>query len=289
MPAPPRPGPGGQHRVLNVVESPTDIWDAIESGRLRDVDPPEEVELHKERWYKVADQKQTGSCIGWALADSVMRLQLVKEGRLRQNQRLSARFIWMASKEWQAQRLGRDRATLGELLPDWQPSTFLEEATTAAKDALEVARHLGVVTEPMLRWDGQLNRGPERVFWERAEQFKLEAYYSVMAAGRDERLRRWRQWISQHGPLMIVVATDSSLLRGERVLSRFRPRRRVDLHACALVGYRREGFILRNSWGPKWADEGYALAEPEWLIRAVRESYGVLFPRSAAAGGTPSS
>jgi Papain family cysteine protease len=289
MPAPRRPGPGGQQRVFNVVESPTDIWDAIKSGRLRDVEPPDEVELHKERWYDVADQKQTGSCIGWALADSVMRLQLVKEGRLRQNQRLSARFIWMASKEWQAQRLGRDRATLGELLPDWQPSTFLEEATTAAKDALEVARHLGVVTEPMLRWDGPLNRGPERTFWERAAHFKLEAYYSVTAAGRDERLRRWRQWISQHGPLMVVVAIDSSLLDGDRILSRFRPRRRADLHACALVGYRGERFILRNSWGTDWADKGYALAEPEWLARAVRESYGVLFPRSAAADATPSS
>src|ERR671914_1509306 len=94
--------PGGEHRVLNVVESPGDIWDAIESGRLRDVEPPDEFELHKQHPYDVADQKQTGSCMGWALADSVMRLQLVKEGRLRANQRLSARFVWMASKEWQA-------------------------------------------------------------------------------------------------------------------------------------------------------------------------------------------
>jgi hypothetical protein len=276
MPATPRPG--GEHRVLNVAESPDDVWDALERGRLRDVEPPDEYEPYKGRRYEVPDQKQTGSCIGWALADSVMRLQLVRQGRLRPNQRLSARFIWMASKEWQAQRLGRDRATVEALLPDWQPSTFLEEATTAAKDALQVARHLGVVTEPMLRWEGPLNRGPEHAFWERAAQFKVESYYSVTGAGRDERVRRWRQWISQHGPLLVVVATDSSLLDGERVLSRFRPRRRVYLHACALVGYRPEGFILRNSWGTDWADKGYALAEPEWLARAVRESYGVLFP-----------
>src|ERR687893_262657 len=86
-------------------------------------------------------------------------------------------------------------------------------------DAVEVARHLGVATEPMLRWTGHLNRGPEAEFWRRAGEFKLEAYYSVTAAGLGERLHRWRQWISQHGPLMIVVATDSSLLAGDRVLS----------------------------------------------------------------------
>src|SRR5215217_5619769 len=153
MPAPrrARPAAGGQPRLLNVVESPDDVWDAIEGGRLRDVGPPDEIDLRSGRpWYKIGDQELTGSCIGWALADSVMRWQLVEAGRLPEHQRLSVRFVWMASKEWQAQRKGRTTASLTELLTGWQPSTFLEEATTAAKDALEVARHLGVVTDAML-------------------------------------------------------------------------------------------------------------------------------------------
>jgi hypothetical protein len=280
MPRRPRPTAGGQPRLLNVVESPDDVWDAIEGGRLRDVAPPEAIDLRTGRpWYRVGDQEHTGSCIGWALADSVMRWQLVDAGRLAKRQKLSVRFIWMASKEWQAQRLGRKYPTLTETLTEWQPSTFLEEATTAAKDALEVARHLGVVTEPMLRWTGHLNLGPEPEFWRRAAEFKLDAYYSVTAAGLDERLLRWRQWISQHGPLIIVVATDSSLLAGDKILREFRPRQHRGLHACALVGYTTEHFILRNSWSKKWADRGYALASPAWLGGAVRESYGVLFPK----------
>jgi hypothetical protein len=281
MPIPrrPRATAAGQSRLFNVVESPDDVWDAIEGGRLRDVDPPDEIDLRSGRpWYKVRNQEHTGSCIGWALADSVMRWQLVDAGRLPEHQRLSPRFVWMASKEWQAQRRGREHETLAELLKEWQPSTFLEEATTAAKDALEVARHLGVVTEPMLKWTGPLNRGRERDFWRRAGEFKLDAYYSVTAAGLEERLRRWRQWISQHGPLMIIVAMDASLLSGQKVLREFQPLRRHGLHACALVGYTPEHFILRNSWSKRWADKGYALAAPAWLSDAVRESYGVLFP-----------
>jgi hypothetical protein len=281
MPIPrrPRAAVAGQPRLLNVEETLDDVWGAIEKDRLRDDDPPEECDLRSGRaWYDVGDQNDTGSCVGWALADSVMRWQLVEAGGLTEGQRLSPRFIWMASKEWQAQRRGRARAAVPDLLREWQPSTFLEEATTVARDALQVARHLGAVTEPMLEWSGPLNNDPEREFWDHAAEFKVEAYYSVTAASLRVRLRRWRQWISQHGPLMIVVTSDTSLIDGEKVLSDFRPHEPPGLHACALVGYTPDHFILRNSWGTDWADEGYALAAPAWLSQAVRECYGVVFP-----------
>jgi hypothetical protein len=280
----PRPVVAGARRVLNVVESPDDVWDALAAGPLEDVDPPARLDLTAGRpWYAIRDQGETGSCVGWALADSVMRWQLVELGMLAPRQRLSARFIWMASKEWQAQRLGQEHGTLAALLDSWQPTTFLEEAATMAKDGLEVARLLGAVPEPVLRWSGPLNRGPEAAFWERARKYRLKGYYAVDAGALEVRLRRWRQWLAQHGPLMIIVEMDRTMLAGEPVLDTFRVRRREDLHACALVGYDDEGFILRNSWGTRWGRRGYALARPDWLRRAVRESYGVDFPASTPA------
>ena len=50
-------------------------------------------------WWKINDQGRTGSCVGWATADSVLRWQFVNAKRLAPNQMLSPRFIWMASKE----------------------------------------------------------------------------------------------------------------------------------------------------------------------------------------------
>lgn len=281
MPAPRRPRAvaAGRQRVLNVAASPPDVWDALAVGPLEDTDPPRERDLTTGRsWYRVCDQRETGSCVGWALADSVMRWHLVEDGRLLPRQKLSARFIWMASKEWQAQRVAREHPTLTALLDDWHPSTFLEEAATTAKDGLEVARLLGAVTEPMLRWSGPLNRGPEGEFYARAARHRLAGYYRVDVPVHEDRLRRWRQWIAQQGPVLLVVETDRTLLAGDAVLDEFRTRRRADLHACALVGYRRDGFILRNSWGRRWGRGGYATATPEWLRRAARESYGVVFP-----------
>ncbi len=262
---------GGKPRLLNVESSPArgDDWPAREAGCLEDTPPADARDLREGRpWYRVRDQGQTGSCVGWALADSVMHWQLVEAGRLRPEQHLSARFVWMASKEYRAQRLMPD---------EWQPSTFLEEAPTNAKDALEVARRYGAVMNRVLSWTGPLNRGPVKEFFERAAEFRIAAYYSLDDDDPADRELQWRQWIDQHGPVLLVVDVDRGFAAGASPLERFSPRRHGFLHACALVGHGPEGFIIRNSWGRRWGDSGHVVATPEWLARGARETYGVVF------------
>jgi hypothetical protein len=260
----------GARRILNVepsAERERD-WDARRDGRLADAEPPPSLDLRTGRpWYRISDQGETGSCVGWALADSVMRWQLVEQRRLAPAQRLSPRFIWMASKELRAQR---------QAIDDWQPSTFLEEAPTSVKDGLEVARRFGAVTEPVLRWRGALNRGAPERFYEHAAQFRISAYHSLDRADADPTFRRWRQWLDQHGPVLLVVEIDRAFASGDAALVRFRRRRRAEGHACALVGYDGDGFIVRNSWGRAWGDGGYATASHAWLRRGWSESYGVV-------------
>ena len=41
----------------------------------------------------------TGSCVGWAFADSVLRYHFVKSGKLKKHEHMSVRYIWMAAKE----------------------------------------------------------------------------------------------------------------------------------------------------------------------------------------------
>jgi hypothetical protein len=196
-----------------------------------------------------------------------MRWQLVEQERLDPAQRLSPRFIWMASKELRAHR---------QELDDWHPSTFLEEAATTVKDGLEVARRFGAVPEPVLRWRGPLNRGAPERFYERAAEFKISAYHSLDRQEAERTFRRWRQWLHQYGPVLLVVEIDRAFARGEAELRRFRSRRRREGHACALVGYDPGGFIVRNSWGRGWGRSGYARASHAWLRRGWSESYGVV-------------
>ena len=79
-------------------------------------------------WWRIGDQGMTGSCVGWALADSVLRWHFVKAGRLAQTQPLSPRYLWMASKET-------------DPITD-RPTTFIDAEGTTLKSALDVAQEV---------------------------------------------------------------------------------------------------------------------------------------------------
>ena len=54
---------------------------------------PPSKDLREPSWWKINDQKNTGSCVGWATADGVVRYLMVKASRLDKNTMLSPRFI----------------------------------------------------------------------------------------------------------------------------------------------------------------------------------------------------
>jgi C1A family cysteine protease len=49
-----------------------------------------------------------------------------------------------------------------------------------------------------------------------------------------------------------------------------------DGHAVALVGYTKNHFIVRNSWGTNWGDKGFAYATNAYTAAAFDEAYGVI-------------
>ena len=118
-------------RILNVVPSRDTERDwsfenAEQAGLLAAAPAatPASKDL-REDWWKIGNQESTGSCVGWSAGDGVLRWHFVKAGRLEKNQRLSVRFLWMASKE-------TDQFVT-------QPTTFIEVAGTSLKAALDVA------------------------------------------------------------------------------------------------------------------------------------------------------
>ena len=49
---------------------------------------PPSVDL-RENWWMIGDQKTTGSCVGWASADGVLRYHFVKANRIANNENLA--------------------------------------------------------------------------------------------------------------------------------------------------------------------------------------------------------
>ena len=262
--------------VLNVGPSPAreddHTPDAAEGkGHLRPVDPPERIDL-RAPWYTVRDQGKTGSCVGWALADSVMWRQLVKAERLTSDQRLSPRFMWMAAKEM--------RAKLTEVKgePAWRPTTFLEQGMTDVKSALDVARVYGAALEDDLPFDDGLYEGSVEEFYEAAGRRKITHYYRLDPDEdvSGEWFLHWRRWLAQQGPVLVVVRVDKAFVDGRPLLERYDEATASFNHAAALVGYDSGGFVIRCSWGPGWGEDGHVVATESYMERATLETYGVV-------------
>lgn len=256
--------PGFGDRVLNCEASPNvqDDWgpgDAEAAGTLRAARIPESVDLRRD-WWAIGDQGLTGSCVGWATADSVLRWHFVKAGRIDETQRLSIRFSWIAAKE--TDEFNR------------RPTTFIEEAGTSLKAALDVARKLGAVQDDVLPFDrDRVYSGTEKSFYARAAQYRILSYINL---GSD--LRGWRRWLYEGGPILVRLDVDDAFLRARHTygrLERYDPASAHGGHAVALVGYTADGFIVRNSWSTTWGDNGFAYATEAYARVAFTEAYGV--------------
>src|SRR5215813_6135013 len=87
---------GGIKRILNCLPSPKQENDwtfrtALSVGLTARAAIPTSRDL-REPWWTINDQGSTGSCVGWASADSVLRWHFVKAGRLDKAKLLSPRF-----------------------------------------------------------------------------------------------------------------------------------------------------------------------------------------------------
>ncbi len=251
--------------VLNCVPSvkPEDDWtfeDAIDAGVV-DVSqsPPKSKDL-RAAWWKADEQGDTGACVGCATAYGVLRWHYVTAGLLTKKQKPSARFIWMANKE-------TDEITS-------YPTTFIETAGTQTKLALNVARKYGCVTEQELPFEGRLSMLSRAAFYARAAPLRIASYHNL---GRN--LDAWRAWLAFQGPILTRLDVDQTWDRATSTQGRletYKPATTRGGHAVCLVGYTADSFIVRNSWGEVWGDNGFAYASLSYAQDAFTETYGAV-------------
>jgi Papain family cysteine protease len=252
-------------RVLNVVPSPETERDwqleqAAAAGVFALAAAVPKAKDLREEWWKIGDQRSSGSCVGWATADSVLRWHFVKAGRIPQSTLLSPRFIWMASKE-------TDQFTS-------RPTTFVEAEGTSLKSALDIARKYGAVRDSSLPWaSGKNFPGTANTLYARAAQLKILAYFNLGVSPSN-----WRTWLATNGPILTrldVDATWDAASDNAGVLDEYKASTARGGHAVAIVGYRPGEFIVRNSWGTGWGDRGFAYASDSYAENAFTEAYGV--------------
>jgi C1A family cysteine protease len=235
--------------------------DALAAGALAaPAALPASVDLRKP-WWTINDQGSTGSCVGWATADGVMRYLLVQANRLPNNQLLSPRFVWMASKE-------TDEFST-------RPETFIEGAGTSLKAAMDIVRKYGNVLDTDLPFSitTSMFLGNENTFYASAATRKAASYFNL---GRD--LNQWRSWLATRGPVLVGLNVDATWDNAKSTAGKldvFQPNTVRGGHAVCLVGYTADRFIVRNSWGTGWGDKGFGYASAAYINGAFyNESYG---------------
>jgi hypothetical protein len=255
-------------RILNCLPSPKRERDwgisAATGARAvtaRSARRPTSVDLRDDKWWPISNQEATGSCVGWAVADGVLRWHFTTAGRIEKGDELSVRYLWMAAKE-------RDEFTD-------RPTTFIEPDGTTIKAALDIVRNYGIVPAQALPFEPPvLYRDEVPTFYTLAARLRIATYHNL---GFD--LTEWRKWLADQGPIAARLDCDNGWMHAKKTngkLSRYSPTTAEGGHAVAIVGYTPTTFIIRNSWGTKdWGDKGYAYASNGYVTSAFSEAYGV--------------
>jgi C1A family cysteine protease len=214
-------------------------------------------------WWNIGNQESTGSCVGWASTDGVARYHMVQAGKIAKPGLLSPSYTWMASKE-------TDEFTS-------RPETFIEEVGTSLKAAMDILRKYGAVPESLLPFHitTTMYVGDENTFYATAATRRLASYFNLQ-----KNLTNWRNWLATHGPIMAglnVDATWDNAATTQGKLDKFQPNTVRGGHAVCIVGFTTDKrFIVRNSWGTAWGDQGFAYASEAYINDAFfDESYGV--------------
>ncbi len=267
MPKKPRKMPEA-HRICNLVPSRNTerdwkIQDALSANAIAEPAAlPPSVDL-RAAWWDIGDQESTGSCVGWASTDGVVRYHMVVSGKLQQPERLSPRCTWMASKE------------TDEFVN--RPESFIEGAGTSLKAAMEFLRKYGSVPEAMLPFHitTTMYLGNDNTFYATAANCRIASYFNL---AKD--LASWRTWLATQGPIMAALNVDATWDNAKATqgkLDTFQPNTVRGGHAICIVGYTEDNrFIVRNSWGTGWGDGGFAYASEAYIADGFfGESYGV--------------
>lgn len=260
-----------QKRVLNCIpsirkEKDWTFENAVTANLIRArIALPPTVDL-REKWWEINDQEQTGSCVGWATADGLLRWHFVKKGKIRTNELLSVRFTWMSAKE-------TDEFTTA-------PSTFIEEAGTSLKSALDVSRNYGCVPDDTLPFgSGKLFPGKERDLYSLASRFKISSYFNLLTTNEDPVIT-WKQWLGDNGgPILVRLDVDDNWQNARNTngeMDVYDAQTASGGHAVCIVGYTKDRIIIRNSWGKtSWGKDGFGFASYDYARKAFTEAYGV--------------
>jgi C1A family cysteine protease len=229
--------------LVGARKSPWDIrdWDFLSflkdfTGKL-----PESFDTLSYNAPTVFNQGSIGSCVA-ASCKIIKEVQEYKDYRL--TLPLSARFIYA--------------------LRSTSPKTGMYP-----RDALEILRKHGTVLEqefPYANTYPAANEPPDQQLYSSAIKHTIAGYLRLKGENQIKRA------LVSLGPVLIVLPVYNY---GKTFWKTDSQEKFIGLHAVVITGYDDRGFIVRNSWGSGWAEQGNTVL-PFSDTKIVKESWVAL-------------
>ena len=223
---------GAEYYFGNVPDKP-DKHDKIYSSPRKEI--LDNVDL-REQMSTVEDQRTYPTCTSNAVIGLIEFLQLKNNN----TQNMSRMFVY-----YHAQKL--DSKAKG----------------TSIRSALKAIENDGVCPEsqwPYIRQN--MTHIPNKVAYELAKNNKIINYYRVVSElpRQDEKINQIKTALSEGYPVVFGTTIFKSFMKIKRNGIMKMPSLNEEIignHAMVICGYTQTHFIVRNSWGKKWGDNGY--------------------------------
>lgn len=236
-----------QPRTFDVLPDPADFRDRLYVPTLIEVPPRIDLEQYKVAKVPVFNQGSEGACTGFALA-TVANCLLRRRKIDPDEEPVSPRMMYEMAKRYD----------------EWPGERY---EGSSARGAMKGWHKHGVCCNEM--WPYEVKKIDRALTTERIEDAvrrPLGAYYRV----NHKDLVSMHSAISEVGILYVTAVvhdgwyntTDKGVIEPSH--------KKLGGHAFAIVAYNEEGFWLQNSWGTKWANQGFALLTyDDWLENAM--------------------
>lgn len=264
-----------------------------------------------ENW-TVPFQGKTNSCVGWAIADGILAFYRAKakpqknawrgyggewiqgfsgtRKSLEVSDRISARHIWMIAK-------ARRNTSVWSLLDDRFGCSPRDAVHAVCHDRMALLEeelpfnlnspyfHVDIKTSFQSLHEHMRNTMEPN---ESGVSQRMEAFEVLSSPGAEpedltlttELIELLKQWILVFGPILLefkpTIAFYQTYGKSEHqedwVFDDAPLSERVN-HTCAIIGFNSHGFIIRNSWGSNWGDNGTALLTLEFLKKCAKSIF----------------
>jgi hypothetical protein len=210
----------------------------------------------------ILDQGKEGACTGFGLAAVINYLYWARRQHLESAEppaRVSPRMLYHMAR----------------LYDEWDGEDY---EGSSCRGAMKGWHRHGVCSETL--WPYADRRGryvrPKKRWSEDAAGRPLGAYYRI---NKDSLLEMQAAIGEVHAIYVSAGVHEGWLLKKTKQLTAIEMagKKEIGGHAFAIVGYREDGFIIQNSWGPGWGYRGFAvLTYPDWLQNGMDAWVAVL-------------